>query len=423
MNSSIITGLIANFIVVLSSLFLVPIYLREIGPEGYSVISFVGSLLAMMVIVELGAKLATKKLVSASYYGKDKDESETVTSVLFILFLVIAVVFLVLLNLSNNVILSLLDDTSDLKYLLRKLLPISAVVCIRWMNGFLGSVLTSTGKVTNFYTFRIAGALTNLLGVTLFHAMNCLTVNSSLICFGLGSSVQLAFSYKSADVKICNVKWSSNTKSILREFRRYFLGASLFAVIGMLIFSADKVIMPYFIPLKVYGYFVAGLSVLLVINHGLYPITIALYDEFAKYFEESNFKSAHKMLVRALLIFSIPILLLALPLTYYLEDILTYWTGDSGIYKNAGNVLNIYFYGIVIFSIHNIILISNSIVGYLKLLNYVHILALIVYILVLCACGFENMLSYGYALIFTSLMLLTGQVYVYLKFYNDKVRT
>lgn len=420
MKNNILANFVGRFWALISNFLFIPLYIKYLGFESYSIISFTLLIAGIMAVLDAGLsatlsrefarkdnthtdKIRTFKTLEASYL------LITVTSI-FIVFLFSNFLAVKWINLEGY-------ESREVATFLK---IISFDIGFQLLYRFYSGGLLGLDKQVkaNFYQVGL-GILRNGLVVLIIIFYPTLDVfflwqTSSTILFTLLIKLSLE---KDLIGKI-SINFSTKIeKNILKKNWGFAGGMLLIAIIAAFNTQMDKIIITKLLSLKSLGYYTLALSLSQVLIAIANPISIALLPKFTSEYSQGNNQKASFIFNKFSVLVSILIFGVMANMSFFAKDLIWVWTGNLYVANQAYIYLPIISLSMSMLALASLpyqVAISN---GYTKLNNILGISSLLItipgYFLATRQYG-----AIGAAFVFCFVQSMTTFIYIF--FINKK---
>lgn len=415
MKKNILANILGRFWGILSNFLFIPLYIKFLGFESYSVISFTFILVGLMLILD-GGLTAT---LLREFSRKDKDRLnkisifKTLESFYFILSLVGILLVIVFSNyIANHWINTDHIEKDELSIILKIFgVELGFQLLFRfYMGGLLG--LEKQVKA-NVYQL-LWGICRNALVVVVIYYYPSLEVfiiwqAVSTILFTLFLRMSLL---KSFDLS----RWTFSfeiDKKIIKDIGGFAGGMLLIAIVSAVNTQLDKLTISKFLDIENLGYYTLAVSLsqglVLLVN----PLLTAILPTLTGLFSENKVKESLELIKNSGLFISILVFSFLSHLIINSEKMIWIWTGNVHIAQEASPLLKIISVAYAMIALQMLpynVAIAN---GYTKINNVLGIISLFVII-----PGYfifiQKYQSIGGAYVFCIIQIVTMFLYAYL---------
>ena len=361
LKHNIIANYISQIYTSLAGILILPMYLKYMGAEAYGLVGFYAMLQVWFTMLDMGLTpgLAreTARLNGSAITALNFRNLMRALQLIFLLIMLLgsSSVFLLSGYLTHSWLKVQVLSTSQVQMAIQ-LMAVS--VALRWMSSLYRAIITgaehfiwlSTYNVV-FTTLRYFGVLGVLIyiGTTpiLFFSYQLAIACLELLLLANKSYGLLPSLPKSQPLASSFSALIAAVKPILP----FSLSIAFTSSIWILITQTDKLILSKLLPLTEYGYFtlavIAASGVMMIST----PISTALMPRMAKLKAEGNEKGLLAVYRHATQLVALIVVPVTLILSFFPEQVLWVWTGNSLAAKVAAPVLRLYAlgYGILTF--------------------------------------------------------------------------
>jgi O-antigen/teichoic acid export membrane protein len=380
-KKNIIANIVGRFWSILSSFLFIPLYIRYLGFESYSVISFSLVVVAMMAVLDAGLTAT----LSREFSRLDISLSEKIKvfrTLETTYFIIIAFCVFIVFSLSNIIVENGLNlksiSTEKVSYYIKIIsFDIGFQLLLRF---YLGGMLGLEKQVkANIY--QVAwGILRNGLVVVviiyeptleMFFVWQTFATLFFTVLFRLSLNRELTGFYKfEFSLKI--------EKKVLKNIWRFAGGMLLISLVAALNTQMDKIAISKFLPVESLGYYTLAVSLSTSILVVVSPISIALLPRFTALFSDNNKKEAVLLFNKVTLFIAIIVFSIMANMSFFAKELIWVWTGDMQLSQRVFNFIPILAFTFAMLSLATIpynIAIAN---GYTKLNNILGLVSLII---------------------------------------------
>lgn len=420
MKKNILANFAGKFWSIISNFVFIPIYIKLIGFESYSIISFAIMITGVMTILDSGLT-ATLSREFARKDNKHKDKLEifkTLQSCFFlIVFLCISIIFLSSDFLAKEWI-NVKSFQSDQIAQFIKIISFETGFQLL-LRFYIGGLLGLERQVDANLFQIFWGILRNFLVIPIIYFFPDLTtfflwqafstfIFTVLIKFTLEKRLfrKIMFSVK--------IRFE---KRVLIKIFNFAGGMMLISLVAALNTQMDKITISKLLSIENLGYYTLSVSLaqslLMLVN----PITTALLPRFTSYYSTSDHQLSRNLFNKASLLISIIVFTGMIVMSFFSKTIVFIWTGNNDIAQKTSTIIPIITFAYAMLSLQILpfnVAISN---GYTRLNNILGLVSLIVtipgyYIAI------KNHGPQGAAVVFCFIQVVTTFIYIY--FINKK---
>lgn len=420
MKKNILANLLGRFWSIFSNFAFIPLYIKFLGFESYSVISFTLMITGIMAVLD-GGLTAT---LSREFARKDNTEADKYrvfrsleAGYLLVVFLCIAIIFLASGYIGQHWI-SVKSFTPDQIALFLKIM--SFEIGFQFLFRFYMGGLLGLEKQVEANVYQIAWGLFRnglvLIAIYLYPSLQTffLWQTVSTIIFTLLIKFALQNKISSGSRFAFSLKIE---KDVIQKVGKFAGGMMLIALVSALNMQLDKITISKLLSIESLGYYTLAVSLsqglMILIN----PVTTAILPRFTSHYSNQEFKEASKLYSRISLFISIILFSIMINIMFFAKDLIWVWTGSKNIAEKTYSLVPIIAFSYGMMSIAMLpysIAIAN---GNTKINNIMGIFSLIItipgYIYFTKSFG-----AIGGAAVFCFVQTVTTIIYLY--FINKK---
>lgn len=421
MKKNILANIIGKFWSILSGFLFIPLYIKFLGFESYSVISFTLIIAGIMAVLDSGLTATLSREFARkdqSLEEKDKIFNTLETSYL----LIVAFICIFIFCLSDFIAinwLNLKNMNSNKVSLFIKIIgfEIGFQMLFRF---YMGGLLGFEQQIkANF--FQVGwGIFRNGLVVLAIYFVSSLEV---FFIWQLASTFVFTLIIRTKLINIIKEKSSffyfkpSLDKNVFLRVWRFAGGMLLISLVASINTQMDKLAISKLLDINTLGYYTLAISIAMVLNVLVNPISIALLPRFTALYSESNNELATQLYKRINLFVSILLFSVMSNIIFHANKIIWIWTGNLDLASKAGVFLPILSVSSVMLALASIpydIAVAN---GYTKLNNILGIISLFI---TLPGYWIFTKLYGGIGAAYVFCFVQTAITFVYLYFINKK---
>jgi len=380
-RKNIFANLIGKFWSLLSGFLFIPLYIKYLGFESYSVISFTLMIAGIMAILD-GGLTAT---LSREFARKDSDQKEKIKIYknLETLYFLITTICICTIFLLSRIIAEkwarVEGFTEDQIILFLRIISIEIgfqLLFRFYIGGFLGME-----KHVQANAFQVAwGIFRNGFVIILLLYFPTLEMFFlwQTVCTIFFSILIKIFLDKIILKKITfniNLKLE---KLVLLKIWKFAAGMMLIALVAALNTQLDKLAISKLLSIENLGYYTLAISVSQVLIIIVNPISTALLPRFTSHFSANENEQARTLYLKSGVLVSILIFSLMMVMSFFGKEIVWIWTGEKKLAIQTHHLIPILSLAYSMYALQPlpyVIAISN---GYTKLNNILGILSLVV---------------------------------------------
>jgi O-antigen/teichoic acid export membrane protein len=416
MLRNIIANFIGRFWSVLSNYLFIPLYIRFLGIESYSIISFSLVLLGIMSLLDAGMTATlSREFANKSLETKDKLKTLATLEIIYS-GIAIFLVFAFLLGANTIATQFIKVNTININELILSIKILGLGIAFQMLaNFYMGGLIGLEYQVkANVYQI-LWGILRNGLVVLIIWYF------PSILYF-FSWQVFITFIYalilRQSLIKILlstdpSVFYRFNfDKNVLEKTRRFAGGMLLISVVAAINTQLDKLAISNLLPIEELGYYTLAFALaqglLVLVN----PIATSTLPRFTALFSESKRQEASELFFNLFAIACIIVFSLAAVLIFYSHLIIYIWTGNQDLANNSYSYVPYLVIGTGLLAILVIpfnIAIAN---GYTKLNNIIGIVS-VFFTIPIYWLAVTNYGSKGAAISWMTLQILITPIYIY----------
>jgi O-antigen/teichoic acid export membrane protein len=422
-----IKNIFANFLgkiwSVLSNFLFIPLYIKFLGFESYSIISFSLVISSIMFILDSGLTATlSRELARSDNSLNDKIRTFKTLESLYLILSVTSILIIFLFSevISNSLIKSDSYKSKEIAYFIK---IISFDIGLQLLNRFyLGGFVGLEQQIKSNLLQVAWGIFRNGLVVFALILLPSLEVffiwqTSSTIFFAFLSCFLLRLEF----VGTIAYFFSKIEYVVFKSIWKFAGGMLLISLVSVFNTQIDKLLISRFLPIESLGYYTMSVTlsmgILIVVN----PISVAMLPKFTSYFTRGEIFEAKLLFSRSFKVVCILVFSILAQMIFFSKQLLWIWTGDLVLANNASKLLPILSTSYSFLALSVIpysIAIAN---GYTKLNNFLGLLSLIITL-----PGYWFATSWfgalGAAVVFCFVQISITLFYLYFinrKFFND----
>lgn len=416
-KKNILSNLVGKFWSMFSSLIFIPLYIKYLGFESYSIISFTIVLAGLMAFFD-GGLTATLSREFARSDNLISDKKNILNTIETCYLLIITIVTISLYSFSDFIAYSWLNlqefDSLRTSFIIKLIsFGIGFEMLFRlYIGGLFGLecqvkaniFLIAWGIVRNGLVILIILYIPTLeaffiwqtLSTILFAIILKFVLNKSLL--GVYGFFEFSFTIK---------------KSILKKTMKFAGGMFLISLVASINSQLDKVFISKFLSIETLGYYTLATSLAMLIFVIINPVSIAYLPRFTSMFSINKNQEAEILFKKINTFISIIAFSVMTNLCFFSEELIWIWTGDKSLALEASIYLPVIAIGFTMLSLQILpfnIAVAN---GHTKTNNLIGIISLIFTI-----PGYWIFMKYygaiGLASVFCVVMILQTLIFIYL---------
>lgn len=419
-RKNIIANLIGKFWSLLSSFLFIPLYIKYLGFESYSVISFTLMIAGIMTILD-GGLTATLSREFARKDNHPKEKIRIYKNLETLYFLITAICVCVIFSLSDIIAekwLTVKGFNKEQIILFLKIISVEIgfqLLFRFYIGGFLG-----LEKHVQANVFQVGwGFFRNGIVIILLLFFPTLEIfffwqTISTIFFTILTKILLD------KILLKKITFNINLKlekQVLLKIWKFAAGMMFIALVSALNTQLDKLTISKLLSIENLGYYTLAISVsqalIIIVN----PISTTLLPRFTSYFSAKQNLEAKKLYLKSGIIVSVLVFSLMMVMSFFGKEIVWIWTGEMKLALQTYQLIPIISLAYAMYALqplHYVIAISN---GYTKLNNLLGVFSLIItlpgYFL---ATKYYGLI--GAASVFCFIQVITTLIYIF--FINKK---
>lgn len=378
---NIIANFVSRFWSVLSNFLFVPLYIKFLGFESYSLISFTLVIAGVMSILDAGLTATLSRefaIKSTSNLEKSKTLSTLEACYLLLALLIIVIVFLFADKVAGNWLkLEHISHDQVLFYL--KVIGVGVAFQLL-ANFYIGGLLGLEKQVeANIYQM-IWGIVRNglvIIPLFIYHSLSIFFIWQTVSTILLVIVLRISLAKKLND-KLSKLKFPKIEKDILKRVSKFAGGMLLISIVTGVNTQMDKIAISKLLAIDQLGYYTLAISLaqgmVILVN----PVATAILPRFTALYSENKLLEVEALFHKTFMLTSILVFSVAANLCLNAKDILYIWTGNMNLANNAYIYTPLLTIGMTMLSI--VVLPYNIAIanGYTKLNNYLGVISLVV---------------------------------------------
>ena len=377
MRKDFIFGLLGNFSAFIANFLLVPLYINHLGSSANGVVSLVSTLMSIFVLLDAGLGVTVARDISLRRDILSEEVSighmvSSLESVYFIIgFLITLLVFTLSNFLAEGWLMSDGISKSDLAHYLKL---ISLIILVKWPVGLYQNVLLGYGKIGTINLIKSCLSVFQIALSYLFIVFFNYRLQELLIFLialnGFGLIVYSYLAWNNINVKRTFLKFDF---SILLNLKQQVVGASLFSIIGVFYMNTDKFFLTKYFTLEIYGYYMVVTTLGLSLLQFIYPLTTTLFKSYSSVIANNKIiLGSYKVrfAYQVAVVFCTSFILF---LDVFGIELIKIWTGSSSIPKDVYSAGIPFYYGLLPYALHNVLIIPLIINAKYNVLNIIYI--------------------------------------------------
>lgn len=354
-KKNVMASYISQIYLILTSLGVLPLYIKYMGSEAYGLVGFFSMLQAWFVILDLGLTPTISREASR-FNAKATSPIEfcNLFNSLRVIFIFVALVGSGIMFISSGLIASkwLSFDSLTGYEVIISIQVMSICVGLRWMTGLYRGIISGFERLVwlSFYTILINTL--RFFGVFISMYIFGFTPSTFFVHQLIVAILELAIIYFYAMNLIPKIdgKYSFSLKPI-KKLLTFSLTIALTTTIWIFITQIDKFILSGILSLKYYGYFTLAVLIANGVLQISGPISTAIMPRMAKLNAENKHKEMIEVYRQSTKFVSAVSGCVSLSLITIGPLLLKIWTGDYDMPDDTGKILQLYVAGNFLLSI------------------------------------------------------------------------
>ncbi|PJJ67828.1 oligosaccharide flippase family protein [Chryseobacterium geocarposphaerae] len=343
MKKNIIANLIGRFWGILSNFLFIPFYIKLLGFESYSIISFSLMIAGIMAVLDAGLTAT----LSREFARTDKNEEEkkkiftTLETIYYILVvLCITIIFLFSKTIATQWINTPYFTDNQITYFLRILsFEVGFQLLLRfYLGGFLGLERQVEANLYQIAWGVVRNAIV-LIPLYYFPQLDVFFIWQAVTTILFTILLKMIL-----QKRLGNNMFSFKTKidkGILKDVGSFAGGMMLIALVSILNTQLDKITISKLLSIENLGYYTLALALaqglIILVN----PFSAALLPRFTAFYSISKKKEASELFAKSSLIISVIIFTIMMVMSFFAKDIIWIWTGDKKIAEKSYHIVPI----------------------------------------------------------------------------------
>jgi len=416
-KKNILANLTGKFWSMFSSFVFIPLYIKYLGFESFSIISFTLVLVGLMAFFD-GGLTATLSREFARSDNSRSDKKNVLNTIETSYLLIITILIVSLFSLSDLIAYSWLNlqeyDPNRTSFFIKIIsFGIGFEMLLRlYIGGLLGlehqvkanKFLISWGIVRNGIVVLIILYIPTLEAFFIWQTLSTI-IFAIFLKFVLNKSLLGDYRFFEFNFTI--------EKRVLKKIMKFAGGMFLISLIASINSQLDKLFMSKFLSIEILGYYTLATSLAMLVFVVVNPVSIAFLPRFTSMFSKNQNYEAELLFKKINTFISIIAFSIMANMCFFAEELIWIWTGDKTLALEASIYLPILAVGFTMLSLQILpfnIAVAN---GHTKTNNLMGIISLIFTI-----PGYWISVKYfgaiGLASVFCALMILQTLIYIYL---------
>lgn len=419
MVKNIIANFLGTFWSLVSNFLFIPLYIKFLGFESYSIISFSLIVIGLLSILDTGltSTLSREFARGDTTWGKKIQVFETLERLYLIIILLCGVFFIIVSPLiSSKFIESNKYTSQEITIFLRVFsFDMTSSILIRF---YFGAYIGLQKQVKVNKLMILWGALRNGLVILLIYYIPDLfsfylwqAIISCFFFIGLRIALHKELYGKLGFISLNNNKLLDF--KLLRPIYKFTVGIMLISLVSSLNTLLDRVFISRMFEVKYLGYYTLAISLSSAVYFLTKPVSVAVLPVFTKLSTTQQSNDLQKLFYGVSFLLAALTFSVATNIFFFSKEILHLWTGDLYLSNNTSDFLKVLILGYSISSLQHLsydVAIAN---GNTKINNILGICSLIV---VIPGYWFavKEIGPFGVALTFTIIQTIITYIYIYI---------
>ncbi len=347
--SSLRTNVLANAIGRFSSIILAvlctPLYIHFIGIEAYGLIGFYITLQASISFLEMGlSRACSRELARHSGQGDVASQLtlDTLRSLEVIYWAVAILLGVVLFSASPWIASSWLNSTVYSTADIERIVAIIAwVIALRWPVGLYSGALMGLQRQVLMNTVQVVASVLNWAGSVVVLWL----VDPDVLAFFqwqffvavFATALFVVFTWRAMPGSF--IRGCFSLKAI-KMIARFATGVGSNAILGTILFQADKIILSAILPLKQFGYYALASVIANMASMMAGPVSNAVFPRFSQLVgakaPTTSISSLYHLASQAVAVLIVPF---SLTIAFFSDAVLYVYTGSAVAAENTSAVL------------------------------------------------------------------------------------
>lgn len=423
MKKNIVANIFGRLWGLLSSFLFIPLYIKILGFESYSVISYTLMLAGIMAILD-GGLTATLSREFARADNSEDDKKKIYNTLETVYSIIITLCILLVIFFSDNISKSLHVKTYTHEQLSLFLKIVSIDIGFQLFFRFYMGGLLGMEKQVKANTYQIIWGIARnacvLILVYFYPSLTLFFIWQSITTFLFTLIIKYEVDRMVFRQNIFNLKFTFE-KDIFNKVKKFAGGMMLISLVAAINTQMDKITISKYMSIESLGYYTLAVSLssalLVIVN----PLATAVLPKFTSLYSEKSRKEAALLFNKFSMLASILIFTLLSLYIYFSKDILWAWTGDLNLAEKAYKIVPVIGGAYALIALQVIpyhVSIAN---GYTKLNNLMGVISVLI-----TFPGYMYGIKYygalGAAWVFFAVQFFTFIIYLYFinkKFINE----
>lgn len=326
---------------VLSAFLFIPLYIKYLGFDSYSIISFTIMIAGIIVVLDSGLTAT----LSREFARKDKtdDEKIQIYQTLESLFaLIIGVAILLMILFSDSIALQVDSKTFVQKEISYFFKIVSVDIGLQLLLRFYQGGLLGLEKQVKANAFMIGwGVVRNALVIVLIYLIPRLDyffIWQAISTFLFTIFIKYTLDREVYKKRLFNIK-PKFQKNVFQQVSNFVGGMFLIAIISVLNTQLDKIVINQILSVENLGYYTLAVSISFVLVLIVNPIATVVLPKFTGYYSQKKLIEAKLLFGKTSKIVSVLIFTFLWIFVFFSEEILWLWTGNEQIVKNVAVII------------------------------------------------------------------------------------
>lgn len=351
LQKNVLATYASQIYVTLIGIFMVPVYVRYMGPEAYGLVGFFAMIQALFQLLDMGLT-PTMARETAVFNGGAGDPLtlRRLTRALEGVFVAMAMLGAMLIYAASDAIATgwLKVESLPLEQVRQSIQLIGIAVALRWISGLYRGAVTGFEQLVWLSGFNISIATVRFIFVVPFFII----VGAAPVLFFwyqvAVAALELALLVAKTYRLLPAVPGHERTPwdwTPLRTVLKFSLSIAFTSSIWVLVTQTDKLLLSKLLSLSEYGYFTLAVLVaggVGVISAPIASVLLPRLTRLCAQGDEVGMIGLYRQATQWVSIIAAPA---ALMLAFFAEHILSAWTGNSVIARHSASILALYALG------------------------------------------------------------------------------
>ncbi|MDP2830265.1 MAG: oligosaccharide flippase family protein [Sulfuricellaceae bacterium] len=347
LSHNLLAGLANSIWVALIGLAVVPLYLKYLGIEAYGLIGFFATTQALLQLLDMGlAPTINREVARCSASGNLKEAGKLLHTLAIVYWIMAGIIALIVIALAPLIAQYWIQSkTITPETISHAVMLMGLVVACRWPIGLYQGALMGAQRLTVSSSVSITMATVGNLGAVAVLAFVSPTIEAFFIWqagVGLVYAIIMRWAAWWVIGRTKNIQFDIFT---LKRIWRFSAGMSGVAVSGIILMQLDKVLLSRILSLEDFGrYALAG-----VVASGLYvlltPTFNVIYPRLSALVVTGNTEKLIDLYRTGTRLFLAVLFPIATFVAVFAEELLTLWTGNPVLAKNAAPIVSLFLIG------------------------------------------------------------------------------